>query len=199
MVKEKYFDKVAKKYDFYTKVLMLGTYGRVREEILSFGGAGDERALDLCCGTGYLTGGIKATEVVGLDLSREMLSINREKNDGRAALLRGDAFNLPFGNESFDAVYSSLSTHEFKNLVQILSEAYRVLKKDGKLVIFDIFKPTFPLSWFFVMVLVKYLAELGRMWVYTDEEWRRMLKDIGFIDIDTKVLYMTGILIRAGK
>ncbi len=199
MVKERYFDKVAKKYDFYTKILMLGTYDKVREEILSLGSAQDERALDLCCGTGYLTGEIKAREVVGLDLSQQMLSLNKKKNNGRASLLRGDAFKLPFCDESFDAVYFSLSTHEFRNLAPILSETHRILKRRGKLVIFDIFKPSFPLSRFFVMVLVKYLAELGRMWVYTDEEWRQMLRDAGFADTDIKILYKTGILIRAGK
>ncbi|MEE8167253.1 MAG: class I SAM-dependent methyltransferase [Candidatus Hydrothermarchaeales archaeon] len=198
MVKERYFDKVSKNYDFYTKILMLGTYDRVRDRIIKPGNTDEQRALDLCCGTGYLTGGIKAEQVVGLDLSQGMLKFNKQKNR-EPSLLRGDAFNLPFAGDGFDSVYCSLATHEFRDILPILTEAHRVLRDGGKLIIFDIFKPSFPLSWFFIMFLVKYLAELGRMWVYTQNEWESMLRSVGFKEVRIDVLYTTAVLIRAVK
>ncbi|MFQ5816119.1 MAG: class I SAM-dependent methyltransferase [Candidatus Hydrothermarchaeaceae archaeon] len=200
MVKERYFDKISKHYDFYTKLFMVGTYGRVRDRILSLRDSREELVLDLCCGTGYLTSGIKALQVVGVDLSTGMLSLNRKKEPvSKTIFLRGDAFNLPFVDEKFDSIYCSLATHEFSYIEPILSEAFRVLKRGGDFIIFDIFEPSFPISRFFVMYVVKYIAELGRMWVYTEEEWREMLKGVGFAGIDIDVLYKTSALIKAGK
>ncbi len=200
MVKERYFDKISKSYDFYTKLLMLGTYDRVRNRILSLKDSRDGLALDLCCGTGYLTSGIEAREVVGLDLSINMLLINKEKKPiSKTSFLKGDAFNLPFADEKFDSIYFSLASHEFRNIKPILAEAFRVLKSGGDFIIFDIFKPSFPISKFFVMYIVKYIAELGRMWVYTQDEWAEMLKGAGFEDVDIDIMYKTAALIKAVK
>jgi demethylmenaquinone methyltransferase/2-methoxy-6-polyprenyl-1,4-benzoquinol methylase len=200
MVKERYFDKISKNYDFYTKLFMVGTYGRVRDHILSLRDARGELVLDLCCGTGYVTSGIVARRVVGLDLSTGMLGLYRaKKSKSEVDFLRGDAFNLPFSGEKFDSIYCTLASHEFKGIDSILSEAFRVLKKGGDFVIFDIFNPSFIPSRFFVMYIIKYVAELGRMWVYTEDEWRKMLESVGFSDIDTDILYKTAILIKAVK
>lgn len=200
MVKERYFDQISKNYDFYTKLLMLGTYNRVRNRILHLKNSHDGLALDLCCGTGYLTSRIRAREVVGIDLSANMLLRNKEKSPmSKVSFIRGDAFNLPFAEDEFDSIYCSLATHEFKNINPILTEAFRVLKRGGSFIMFDIFKPSFPISNFFVMYLVKYLAELGRMWVYTKDEWTDMLKRVGFENVEVEVLYKTAILIKAGK
>ncbi len=200
MVKERYFDKISKNYDFYTKIFMMGTYGRVKNSILALRETRDELVLDLCCGTGYLTSNINARQIVGVDLSTGMLMLNKKKEPvSQVGFLRGDAFNLPFADEKFDSIYCSLATHEFKTIEPILVEAFRVLKKGGDFVVFDIFNPSFLLSKFFIMYIVKYAAELGRMWVYTADGWMEMLKSVGFGDIDIDILYKTGILIKAGK
>jgi len=200
MVKERYFDKISKNYDFYTKIFMVGTYGRVKDRILSMRDTKEELILDLCCGTGYLTSSLKAKHVVGLDLSTGMLMLNRKKEPvSDTGFIRGDAFNLPFPDQKFDSIYCSLATHEFKNIEPILGEAFRVLKKGGDLIIFDIYNPSFLPSRLFIMYIVKYIAELGRMWVYTSKGWRELLKRIGFTNVEEDVLYKAGILIKAGK
>ena len=59
----------------------------------------------MACGTGLLTRHLRG-EVTGLDRSEEMLKIAR-KRVPEATFIRGDAFNLPFPNSSFDRVFTS--------------------------------------------------------------------------------------------
>jgi len=200
MVKAKHFDRIAPLYDFLTKVLMLGTYERVRREILALKKE-QKNVLDLCTGTGYLTEKLDAENIVGIDLSRGMLEINKKKNKGRKNLLliRGTIFYLPFKSNSFDAVYWSAATHEFMNIKPVLKEAFRILREGGSLIIFDIFNPSFIPAKFYVNVIVKYGAELGKMWVYTEKEWEELLKEAGFKKIDIKVRYTASVLIKADK
>lgn len=198
MVKRLRFDALAKNYDFFTKLLMLGTYGRVREKVVA--SANGEVALDLCCGTGYVTGYLKADKVVGLDLSRGMLEVNKEKNQGREniLLINGDAYNLPLKSESFDLVTCTLATHEFRRILPILKEASRVLKRGGSMVIYDLYLA--PQLWLRpFMLFVHHVVELGRCYTHDEKEWKRLLSEAGFASVEAQVLYFASILIKARK
>jgi len=203
MVKARHFDRVAKAYDALTKLLLLGTYDRIRKKILSLPLNSQKLVLDLCTGTGYLIKEMHAENIIGLDLSMGMLAVNKEKhkNKKNLQLMRGDAFYLPFKNNAFDAVYWSLGSHEFMKIKPILREVHRVLKSRGSFVLFDIFDPGFLPSKFFVNIIVKYAAELGHMKVYSESGWKELLKEVGFEGdrIRTEVLYKTSILIKADK
>ena len=108
-------------------------------------GAG-HRVLDVGCGTATLTILVKQThpdaEVFGLDGDAKILGIARGKaaKAGVAlALVEGMAFRLPFADESFDRVLTSMMlhhlTHENKRLT--LAEAFRVLRPGGGLHVAD--------------------------------------------------------------
>ncbi len=197
-MKKTRFEAIAKYYDFFTKVLMMGTYGAVRSRIVSVGDG--DLALDLCCGTGYVTGHINAKQVIGLDLTRGMLEVNRSKNrdNPSVGLVQGDAYNLPFRDDTFDAVYFTLASHEFRNVVPILRDANRVLKRGGRIVIYDIFKPNNPLIKAY-MVFVKHVVEFGKCWIYSTEEWRELLNRSGFEDVEAEVLYKASVLLHGRK
>jgi demethylmenaquinone methyltransferase/2-methoxy-6-polyprenyl-1,4-benzoquinol methylase len=197
-MKKTRFEAIAKYYDFFTKLLMMGTYGAVREKIVSSGGG--DLALDLCCGTGYVTGHIRARHVVGLDLTQGMLDVNRSKNRSNpsVSLIKGDAYTLPFKDDTFDSVYFTLASHEFRNVAPILRDANRVLKKGGRIVIYDIFKPDNPLIKAY-MVFVKHVVEFGKCWIYDLEEWRELLRRAGFKDVETQVLYKASVLLHGRK
>lgn len=62
------------------------------------------RALDIGCGTGFITRHLRG-EVVGLDQSEAMLGIARERMPD-ATFVRGDALNLPFSDASFDRAFA---------------------------------------------------------------------------------------------
>lgn len=101
----------------------------------------NSRILDLGCGTGSLFQSlldvVPEAELLGLDLSTEMLDIAREKLPDSIELVVGSADNLPFADESFNLVISTSAFHYFPNPVSVITEAKRVLKTNGRLVITD--------------------------------------------------------------
>ena len=84
------------------------------------------RTLDVACGTGFLTRHLRG-DVVGLDQSARMLEVAREQAPN-AELVQGDAFDLPFDDDSFDRVFTG---HFYGHLEpgareRFLAEARRV-------------------------------------------------------------------------
>jgi arsenite methyltransferase len=117
---------------------------------------GDERLLDVGCGRGMVlilaAKRLPAGRAVGVDLwsttdqsgnSEGATLRNAELEDvrGRIELHTADMRRLPFPDESFDVVTSSLAIHNIKDAQgreQALSEILRVLKKGGTAMIADI-------------------------------------------------------------
>ena len=102
--------------------------------------AGDS-ALDIGCGTGALLADLAATgcRVSGVDLSAAMLEQARQKLGAEADLHLTSATELPFADESFDLVTSTLMLHELREPVreQIVREARRVLGPGGRVLLVD--------------------------------------------------------------
>ena len=104
------------------------------------------RVLDLGCGTATLTVMIKQahpdTEVTGLDGDPQALEIARAKiaKSGLPITIdQGMSFNLPYPDNSFDRVFSSLLIHHLtrEDKVRTLKEVYRVLAPGGELHVAD--------------------------------------------------------------
>ncbi|MBI4396581.1 MAG: methyltransferase domain-containing protein [Elusimicrobia bacterium] len=112
---------------------------------------GEERVLDLGCGTGTLAVHLARTHPLarlsGIDIDPRML--RQAETKSKAARVSLDlrpagADRLPFDGESFDAVYSSMAFHHFPPDVKrgALRESGRVLKEGGRLMILDFGKPS---------------------------------------------------------
>jgi ubiquinone/menaquinone biosynthesis C-methylase UbiE len=88
--------------------------------------------LDMCCGHGAMTAKLcdLGCQVTGLDFSDEMLAQARS-NAPKAALQHGDAQNLPFEDQSFDAVLCNCGIIHLPDQPLALAEARRVLKFGG--------------------------------------------------------------------
>jgi ArsR family transcriptional regulator len=99
--------------------------------------------LDLGTGTGRILELVapRASRAVGIDLNGEMLTLARARIE-RAALphvqvRRGDLFQLPYGDQSFDLITVHQVLHYLEDPSAAVSEAARVLKPGGRLVIAD--------------------------------------------------------------
>ncbi len=93
-------------------------------------------ALDIGCGTGLSTVALKdvAEMVIGIDASREMIASARK--DAGIKYFVSTAENLPFGENEFDLITMSQVVHWLER-EKFFSEARRVLKKKGWIIIYD--------------------------------------------------------------
>jgi len=102
------------------------------------------RVLDVCCGTGSHLEGFqrRGCLVFGLDASPGMLAMAQSRLGGDAHLDLGDARRLPYAHGVFDVVTCKLALHEMpaEARASIVSEARRVLKPGGRIVLID-FRP----------------------------------------------------------
>ena len=127
-----YYDRRAPEYDDWW--LGQGLYAPVpkgwseeRDELMeTLELLSPKRTLDVACGTGFVTGRLRG-EVVGIDQSEAMLEVAR-KRAPTARFVNGDALSLPFGDRTFERVFSS---HFYGHLedgerTQFLAEARRV-------------------------------------------------------------------------
>ncbi|ESA34872.1 type 11 methyltransferase [Leptolyngbya sp. Heron Island J] len=89
--------------------------------------------LELASGTGYLAKQAVAqgATVTGLDISPKMVKIAQKRVSVGASFLVGDASDLPFEAERFDAVVCSFGFPHFAYPQKVLKESARVLKSDG--------------------------------------------------------------------
>jgi ubiquinone/menaquinone biosynthesis C-methylase UbiE len=103
---------------------------------------GDERALDVACGTGELERRLLARwpglHITGVDLSPNMLAQARAKHiAGDITWTEGSADQLPAADGDFDLVLCANSFHYFRRPKDCLREFRRVLAAHGKLVLVD--------------------------------------------------------------
>jgi demethylmenaquinone methyltransferase/2-methoxy-6-polyprenyl-1,4-benzoquinol methylase len=126
----------------------------------------DDLVLDIGCGTGVLEEKFAPdANVVGIDLSDEMLEIARSKHlSGFNALILGDAERLPFSSGSFDKVLSCYAV-KYCDLNKFVAQTFRVLKPGGRLVIYDFARPRGllgPLHFFYIYGVFRLLGLLTK-------------------------------------
>ncbi len=168
------FDRIAVVYDLMNSAMTAGMHHRWRS--LAADRAALVRgatALDVCCGTGDLAFELQrrvgpSGHVVGSDFSERMLDLAREKSaegdgSGPAPIFEwGDALQLPYDAESFDAVTVGFGARNFADLERGIGELVRVLRPGGRLVVLEITEPRRPpLSLFFSLWFDRIVPILG--------------------------------------
>lgn len=150
------FDNISGSYDFLNHFFSAGIDNRWRKKAIAILKEDKPKViLDVATGTGdfaFEAMKLNPEKIVGVDISDGMLEIGRKKIKKRELtdkmeFLNGDSENLPFNDESFDAVTVSFGVRNFQDLLAGLKEINRVLKPGGKAVILEFSKPKhFPLK-----------------------------------------------------
>jgi ubiquinone/menaquinone biosynthesis C-methylase UbiE len=146
-------DHAALIYDLVEPLLMLGKQNQYFQKIISLLDIKPgNKVLDLGCGTGVLTREIgdrldarRGGVAIGIDAAGKMVAAARKKRGSdicRFEVAAAEA--LPYEDRSFDAVVSSLFFHHLPMDLKekSLSEAWRVLKPGGRIVVADMHTPS---------------------------------------------------------
>lgn len=136
------FDSIAPVYDRLNHLLSFGIDRSWRRRLVravsSFCAlrGGEVKVLDMACGTGDVSIALrrKGLDVVGADISENMLALARKKAP-EIDFRYGDASELPFADGSFDAVTIAFGIRNFDKRAQCIRELHRVLKDGGMLAI----------------------------------------------------------------
>ena len=101
--------------------------------------------LDIAAGTGTSSASLarNGAHVVAADFSAGMIEVGRQRHANNPAITftRADATELPFDDESFDAVTISFGLRNIVNPQRALSEFFRVTKPGGRVVICEFSHP----------------------------------------------------------
>jgi ubiquinone/menaquinone biosynthesis C-methylase UbiE len=132
------YDGFARWYDWVEGVPDLLGVRRLRRRLLA---RASGRVLEVAVGTGKnLTYYPRDCRIIALDLSSEMLKVARTraaKLPTHVSFLVADAEALPFLDESFDTVVSSLSSCTFPNPKVAFKEMARVCRPEGRVLLLE--------------------------------------------------------------
>ncbi len=148
------FSSIHKRYDLMNSIMSMGFdriwRSRASDEVLSHKKV--RTVLDVACGTGEFSIMLanrmekagRRVSVYGIDINAKMLSVAREKVRRKYKSIRfgvGDATRIDLKSSSFDIVTTAFAMRDFDSLKRFTEEAYRVLRKGGKIVALDMAEP----------------------------------------------------------
>ena len=151
------FAAIASRYDLMNDVQSFGLHRRWKRRLAALARVGPgKRALDVCCGTGDVAFelAVRGAQVVGLDFNPAMLELAKRRARARDGLhsgicagtpnpvfVLGDAQQLPFADNTFDAVTVSYGLRNLASWALGLVEMTRVVKVGGRVLVLDFGKP----------------------------------------------------------
>ncbi|MEH1893228.1 MAG: class I SAM-dependent methyltransferase [Nostoc sp.] len=185
-------------YDSISRLAALSVGGEARFRQLALQGLtihSETQVLDLCCGSGQTTQFLVrfSQNVTGLDASPKSLQRARQ-NVPEASYVEAFAEKMPFADNLFDVVHTSVALHEMQpqQLRKIISEVYRVLKPGGVFTLVDFHAPTNPLFWPGVSVFLL-LFETETAWELLKTDLAGLFAETGF-EVGSPTLYSGGSL-----
>lgn len=173
------FGKLAPRYDRMNHVFSLNIDKIWRNKALSEL-PGNATVLDEACGTAdFSIAAVRkgAAKVVGIDITPQMIELGKEKvraagYEGVIELRLADAENLPFENDSFDAIIVAFGVRNYENMDIAIKEMYRVLKPGGKVIILELTVPKKRFMRGLYMFYFKKIMPLVGGWFTERDSWK---------------------------
>ncbi len=169
----KMFDNISKEYDGLNRVISFGIDIKWRNKVVQLvANKNPESILDIATGTGDLAINLtqsSAKKIIGLDISEGMLDVGRKKINAKKLnntieMIVGDSENLPFDDNSFDAITVAFGVRNFEHLEVGLKEILRVLKPNGIFVVLETSVPTkFPFRQGYFLYTKILLPAIGKL------------------------------------
>lgn len=169
---EDMFDNIAPKYDFLNRLLSMKVDVSWRNKLVKMLKKEEPKlVLDVATGTGDLAITIQRgtnAKIIGFDLSQQMLNVGIEKVkklnlQDKIEMMKGDAENLPFEDNKFDAVSVAFGVRNFENLEKGLSELRRVVKDNSSVYILEFSKVEGFMRPFYMFYSKYILPKIGKL------------------------------------
>ena len=203
------FDTISENYDGLNRVISFGIDVKWRKKVLQLvSDKNPKTVLDIATGTGdlaILMTNTIAEKIIGVDISAGMLEVGRNKIKSKnlsdkIEMILADSENMPFEDNTFDAITVAFGVRNFENLEKGLAEILRVLKPNGIFVILETSVPDktpFKQGYTFysknILPLIgklfskddsayQYLSESASVFPY-GEVLNNILRKIGFIEV----------------
>lgn len=144
------FARIARRYDLLNDLQSFGLHRIWKKRVVNLANVKNgDKTLDLCCGTGDISFALtkQGAETIGLDFSAQMLEVanrrlrNHKNKIQNLKFQQGDAQQLPFSDNSFDAVTVGYGLRNLTSWETGLKEMARVAKPGGRIVVLDFGKP----------------------------------------------------------
>jgi demethylmenaquinone methyltransferase/2-methoxy-6-polyprenyl-1,4-benzoquinol methylase len=166
------FDNIAPKYDVLNRIMSMGidiTWRNKVDKMLHKHAVSN--ILDIATGTGDLAITLhrEGVKITGMDISQGMMDVGvvKVKEKGKEkdiSFTLGDAENIPFPDNHFDAITVAFGVRNFENLQKGLKDMYRVLKPGGHVYILELSTPTkTPYKQLYKIYSTQVMPRIGRL------------------------------------
>ena len=205
------FESISKDYDLMNDLITFKYHSKWKKEIAMIAKEDNPKViLDIATGTGDIAinlSKLKDSQIIGVDISEKMLDIAGDKirkmNITNITLELSKAEKLKYKNNFFDLISIGYGVRNFEDLINGLKESYRVLKKNGKLIILETSVPNnflikclyllftsiyVPLISFIFTKNIKaynYLLDSTKEFPH-EKEFKKILGSVGFKNIASK-------------
>ena len=205
------FESISNEYDFMNDLMSFKNHSKWKEEIVEIAiDSSPKKILDIATGTGDIAiklSKIKGSIIDAVDVSDNMLKIAYSKIDklniNNISLKTCEAENLIFDDNHFDIISIGYGVRNFSNLDKGLSESFRVLKKNGRLIILETSIPENPIikliysliTTIYIPVIAFIFSRKTKAYLYLldstknfppRKKFLEILKKIGFKKVETR-------------
>jgi demethylmenaquinone methyltransferase/2-methoxy-6-polyprenyl-1,4-benzoquinol methylase len=183
------FTSVAQKYDIMNDAMSLGIHRIWKSAMLDWlAPRSNQHLLDVAGGTGDIAfkflDRAPLSEVTVLDMTEKMLIEGKKRAEAKRFKDKlnwvcGDALNLPFKDNIFDAYTISFGIRNVTDIPKALSEAYRVLKPGGRMLVLEFSQiPISKLQKLYDLYSFNAIPKMGKLIVGDSDSYKYLVESI---------------------